>query len=90
MTALEVELRTAHRDLHSGTHGGSIQNPNHALATLLAGLHESDGGVAVDGFYDVCCRYAMCSVATPLSQPTEPLPALCVFQYDMMLLSHFW
>jgi len=52
MTALEVELRTAHRDLHSGTHGGSIQNPNHALATLLAGLHASDGGVAVDGFYD--------------------------------------
>jgi len=51
-TALEVELRTAHRDLHSGTHGGSIQNPNHALATLVASLHDNDGAVAVDGFYE--------------------------------------
>mmetsp|Transcript_34586 Transcript_34586/g.87269 ORF Transcript_34586/g.87269 Transcript_34586/m.87269 type:complete len:271 (+) Transcript_34586:825-1637(+) len=52
MTALEVELRTATRDLHSGTHGGSIQNPNHALAALVASLHLADGAVAVEGFYE--------------------------------------
>jgi acetylornithine deacetylase/succinyl-diaminopimelate desuccinylase-like protein len=29
-----------------------VQNPLHALAHLLAGLHEPDGTVAVAGFYD--------------------------------------
>jgi acetylornithine deacetylase/succinyl-diaminopimelate desuccinylase-like protein len=28
-----------------------VQNPNHALARILAGLHEADGRVAVPGFY---------------------------------------
>src|SRR5438034_351411 len=36
----------------SGRHGGAVQNPLHALAQLLAGLHEPDGTVAVAGFYD--------------------------------------
>jgi acetylornithine deacetylase/succinyl-diaminopimelate desuccinylase-like protein len=39
-------------DLHSGRHGGAVQNPLHALAQILAGLHEPDGAVAVAGFYD--------------------------------------
>jgi acetylornithine deacetylase/succinyl-diaminopimelate desuccinylase-like protein len=39
-------------DLHSGRHGGAVQNPNHALARILASLHRDDGTVAVPGFYD--------------------------------------
>jgi len=39
-------------DLHSGRHGGAVQNPNHALARILAALHTPEGAVAVPGFYD--------------------------------------
>lgn len=49
---LEFELIGPSHDLHSGTWGGHIQNPLHAMAELLASLHNSDGSVAVAGFYD--------------------------------------
>jgi acetylornithine deacetylase/succinyl-diaminopimelate desuccinylase-like protein len=39
-------------DLHSGRHGGAVQNPNHALARILASLHTPEGAVAVPRFYD--------------------------------------
>ena len=38
--------------MHSGMYGGTIQNPLHALAELIAGLHDAGGRVTVDGFYD--------------------------------------
>jgi acetylornithine deacetylase/succinyl-diaminopimelate desuccinylase-like protein len=49
---LEVRLRTAHKDLHSGRYGGSVRNALHDMARLVASLHHADGGVAVDGFHD--------------------------------------
>jgi acetylornithine deacetylase/succinyl-diaminopimelate desuccinylase-like protein len=52
LVALEIRVTGAGRDLHSGRYGGTVQNPVHALAALLAGLHDSDGRVAVPGFYD--------------------------------------
>lgn len=39
-------------DLHSGSFGGSVPNPLHALAALLAGLHDEHGRVTLPGFYD--------------------------------------
>jgi len=39
-------------DLHSGRHGGAVHNPNHALARILASLHDIEGSVAVPGFLD--------------------------------------
>ncbi len=48
----EVTLRAAPHDLHSGIHGGAVRNPALALAKLLAGLHDDDGRVTLDGFYD--------------------------------------
>lgn len=39
-------------DLHSGRFGGTVANPVHALATILASLHDASGRVAVEGFYD--------------------------------------
>jgi acetylornithine deacetylase/succinyl-diaminopimelate desuccinylase-like protein len=50
--AFDVVVTGPGTDLHSGRHGGAVQNPLHALAQLLAGLHEPDGTVAVAGFYD--------------------------------------
>lgn len=49
---IEVILRGPNRDLHSGAYGGGLVNPANALAKLIAGLHDTDGRVTLDGFYD--------------------------------------
>jgi acetylornithine deacetylase/succinyl-diaminopimelate desuccinylase-like protein len=48
----DIDLRGPERDLHSGSFGGAVPNPLHAMACLLAGLHDSDGRVTLPGFYD--------------------------------------
>ena len=52
MAGVELTLTAAGKDLHSGRHGGSVANPLHAMAQLIATLHHADGSVAVAGFYD--------------------------------------
>jgi acetylornithine deacetylase/succinyl-diaminopimelate desuccinylase-like protein len=52
ITGLQLTLTGAAKDLHSGRHGGSVANPLHAMARLIASLHDPDGRVAVAGFYD--------------------------------------
>ena len=52
LAAFELTVRGAAKDLHSGRHGGGIANPLHALAQLIAGLHDTDGRVSVAGFHD--------------------------------------
>jgi acetylornithine deacetylase/succinyl-diaminopimelate desuccinylase-like protein len=50
--AAEIDVYGPQRDLHSGSFGGAVPNPLHALAGLLAGLHDADGRVLLPGFYD--------------------------------------
>lgn len=52
MCALELRLETAATDLHSGMYGGVAPNALHAMARLIATLHDDEGRVAVQGFYD--------------------------------------
>jgi acetylornithine deacetylase/succinyl-diaminopimelate desuccinylase-like protein len=52
LLALDLIVTGPSADLHSGRHGGAVQNPNHALAEIITGLHTPDGAVAVRGFYD--------------------------------------
>ena len=52
LAGLELTLTGASKDLHSGRHGGGVANPLHAMARLIASLHEPSGRVAVAGFYD--------------------------------------
>ena len=52
LAGLELRLRTAQHDLHSGTFGGAVPNAAHVLVDLLASLHDSEGRVSVEGFYD--------------------------------------
>lgn len=52
LCALEIEVRGANSDLHSGTYGGTVQNPLHALVQLLASLRGPDGKIQVESFYD--------------------------------------
>ena len=58
LVGLEIALSGAAKDLHSGRHGGSVANPLHAIAQLIASLHEPSGRVAVSGFYDDVCELA--------------------------------
>jgi acetylornithine deacetylase/succinyl-diaminopimelate desuccinylase-like protein len=52
ITCAEVKIIGPVRDLHSGIFGGAIANPATALARLVASLHDSEGKVAIEGFYD--------------------------------------
>lgn len=52
LITFSVEVSGALEDLHSGRYGGTVANPTHALAEILAGLHNADGSVAIEGFYD--------------------------------------
>ena len=49
---MQVTIKEANFDLHSGMTGGIAYNPNKALVKLLAKLHDKDGKVAIPGFYD--------------------------------------
>ncbi|MCG6121329.1 MAG: dipeptidase [Microvirga sp.] len=48
----EVIVRAADRDLHSGMFGGAAQNPIHILSRIIADLHDAEGRVTLEGFYD--------------------------------------
>jgi acetylornithine deacetylase/succinyl-diaminopimelate desuccinylase-like protein len=52
LCALTVEFKGANIDLHSGSHGGIVYNPNHALVEVLAKLRDDMGRITVPGFYD--------------------------------------
>lgn len=49
---VEVRVRTAARDLHSGAYGGGVPNAIDALVRILSRLKDEDGRVTVPGFYD--------------------------------------
>ncbi|WP_213621134.1 dipeptidase [Paenibacillus sp. J22TS3] len=51
LCSLEVSVHTANTDLHSGSFGGGVPNALHAIVSLLASLHDDQGRVAVEGFY---------------------------------------
>jgi acetylornithine deacetylase/succinyl-diaminopimelate desuccinylase-like protein len=48
----EITVDGPAQDTHSGYYGGVIRNPIEALAAILVSLKDSQGRVAVPGFYD--------------------------------------
>ena len=52
MAYFQLDLEGANSDLHSGQYGGAVANPLQALCTLLAGLKDEQGRIALPGFYD--------------------------------------
>ena len=52
LAASEIHVKGPNQDLHSGLHGGAVQNPLHALAAIVASMRAADGTIAVEGFYD--------------------------------------
>ena len=52
LTTVFIDVQGPDHDLHSGTFGGTIANPIHALVQILDSMHDHDGRITVDGFYD--------------------------------------
>jgi acetylornithine deacetylase/succinyl-diaminopimelate desuccinylase-like protein len=55
--SLELEVKGAERDLHSGIFGGAVQNPLQVLCEMVGRLHHSNGRIAIPGFYDRVRRW---------------------------------
>ncbi len=52
IAGMEIKLTGPDHDLHSGSFGGTVQNPAMAMAKLLAGIHDANGYIQLPGFYD--------------------------------------
>ncbi|MDN4491995.1 dipeptidase [Ureibacillus sp. BA0131] len=52
LTGVQIDVRGAKGDLHSGLYGGGVQNAIHALADILASFRDEHGTIQVEGFYD--------------------------------------
>lgn len=48
----ELIVRGPSKDLHSGLFGGTVMNPLTALARMLTSLHDEEGSIQIEGFYD--------------------------------------
>lgn len=52
LSYVEVEVTGPNRDLHSGLYGGAVANPLNILADMIGSLHDEQGKITVEGFYD--------------------------------------
>ena len=52
LSYVEVEVTGPNRDLHSGLYGGAVANPLNILAQMIGSLHDENGVITVEGFYD--------------------------------------
>jgi acetylornithine deacetylase/succinyl-diaminopimelate desuccinylase-like protein len=52
LSYVEVEVTGPNRDLHSGLYGGAVANPLNILADMIGSLHDDQGRITVEGFYD--------------------------------------
>jgi acetylornithine deacetylase/succinyl-diaminopimelate desuccinylase-like protein len=48
----QIDVRGPFQDVHSGSYGGSVENPANALAQIIAALKGPDGRIRIPGFYD--------------------------------------
>ena len=70
---VQIDVRGARTDLHSGTYGGAVANPIHALVHILDSMRGEDGAILVQGFYDD---------VTPLSPDDRAVIAAIPFDED--------
>ncbi|MBA5630312.1 dipeptidase [Moheibacter lacus] len=52
LSYVEVEVKGADLDMHSGVYGGAVPNPINVLSRMIAKLHDDDGRITIPGFYD--------------------------------------
>ena len=49
---VQIDVRGARTDLHSGVYGGAVANPIHALTHIIDSMRSPEGKILVEGFYD--------------------------------------
>ena len=52
IASMEVTVKGPAMDLHSGIYGGAVANPANAIARLVTSLHDANGHILVEKFYD--------------------------------------
>ena len=52
MCYMQLDIKAAGRDLHSGMYGGSALNPLNLITRILGELHDAKGRIQLPGFYD--------------------------------------
>jgi acetylornithine deacetylase/succinyl-diaminopimelate desuccinylase-like protein len=52
LTYLDVKVRSARADMHSGLFGGAVANPINVLCEMIAGLKDENKHITIRGFYD--------------------------------------
>ena len=52
IVTMDVKAEGSTTDLHSGSHGGIVYNPIHALVEILSGMRDKTGRITIPGFYD--------------------------------------
>ncbi|GAC1400336.1 MAG: dipeptidase [Ktedonobacteraceae bacterium] len=71
LAGVQIDVRGAKTDLHSGIYGGAVANPIHALVHILDSMRSPEGKVLVEGFYDA---------VVPLSE--EERTAIAAIPFD--------
>ena len=56
LAAIQIDVSGPCTDVHSGGHGGVINNPIQALSHILSSMKDQDGRITVEGFYDDVSR----------------------------------
>ena len=52
LTYLDVRVRSARADMHSGLFGGAVANPINVLCDMIASLKDENKHITIPGFYD--------------------------------------
>ncbi|HVB71994.1 MAG TPA: dipeptidase [Ktedonobacteraceae bacterium] len=52
LAGVQIDVRGARSDLHSGMYGGAVANPIHALTRILDSMRSPEGKILIEGFYD--------------------------------------
>jgi acetylornithine deacetylase/succinyl-diaminopimelate desuccinylase-like protein len=52
VVGIDFEVTGSESDLHSGFYGGAVLNPIQVVSEICASLHNEDGTINIDGFYD--------------------------------------
>ncbi len=84
LSALQIDVVGPKADLHSGMYGGTVQNPIHALAAILASMRGPDGKILVEGFYDDVHELTPVEKAQIAAVPYDAGPEMARIGIDTM------
>jgi acetylornithine deacetylase/succinyl-diaminopimelate desuccinylase-like protein len=80
--AVQIDVRGASQDLHSGLYGGAVANPIRALVQILGTLHDAHGRVLVPGFYDAVVELSQAERAAIAAVPFDQAALMATLGVD--------